>query len=151
MTGVCASVSAGMPVSVRSLLRAIGRALNGVPNKISISGHTDSTPFISGHRGFSNWELSADRANASRRELVQGGLDPAKVMRVVGLADIAPLVPEDPAAPINRRISLLVLNKQAEEDMRRESFGAPEAPPEDSEAAREMELRARGQATDTTM
>ena len=72
-------------------------------------------------------------------------------MRVVGLADIAPLVPEDPAAPINRRISLLVLNKQAEEDMRRESFGAPEAPPEDSEAAREMELRARGQATDTTM
>ena len=140
------SGSAEVQPHMRSLLRAIGRALNGVPNKISISGHTDSTPFVSGHRGFSNWELSADRANASRRELVQGGLDPSKVMRVVGLADIAPLVPEDPAAPINRRISLLVLNKQAEEDMRRESFGALEAPPEDSGAAREMEMRARGQA-----
>lgn len=146
------SGSAEVQPHMRSLLRAIGRALNGVPNKISVSGHTDSTPFVGGLRGFSNWELSADRANASRRELVQGGLDPSKVLRVVGLADIAPLVPEDPAAPVNRRISLLVLNKQAEEDMRRESFGALEAPPEDSEAAREMEMRARGYtATDAAM
>lgn len=140
------SASADVLPHMRTLLQAIGRALNDVPNKLSISGHTDSTVFAGGQRGFSNWELSSNRANASRRELVAGGLEPSKVLRVVGLADTVPFDPQDPAAPSNRRISLLVLNKQAEEAMRNEAMGGVMAPPSpDSDAQMQaLEMRARG-------
>jgi chemotaxis protein MotB len=100
---------------MREILREIGHVLNEVDNKIALSGHTDSAPYAGGERGYSNWELSADRANASRRELVAGGMDTAKIMRVVGLADFNPLVKDDPRSPLNRRISIIVLNKLAEE------------------------------------
>jgi len=70
----------------RTILHEIGKTLNDVPNKISLSGHTDATPFPSGDSGYSNWELSADRANASRRELIAGNMDAKKVLRVVGLS-----------------------------------------------------------------
>ncbi len=70
----------------RTILHEIGKTLNDVPNKISLSGHTDATPFPSGDSGYSNWELSADRANASRRELIVGNMDAKKVLRVVGLS-----------------------------------------------------------------
>ena len=95
-----------------------------VENRISLAGHTDAMPYGSGDRGYSNWELSADRANASRRELVVGGLPDSKMLRVEGLASSRPMTPEDPAAPTNRRISILILTKEAERRVL--SGGAPE-------------------------
>ena len=112
------SSSASLKPYTQELLRAIGATLNGVDNTVSLSGHTDSTRYAGGERGFSNWELSANRANASRRELVAGGLAEGKMVRVVGLADTFPLDPANPAAPINRRISIIVLNKEAEAALR---------------------------------
>jgi chemotaxis protein MotB len=104
----------------REILLEIGHALNDVPNKVSLSGHTDATPYASGERGYSNWELSADRANASRRVLIAGGMDEAKVLRVVGLSSAAPLDKNDPFNPINRRISIIVMNKKTEESALKE-------------------------------
>lgn len=98
----------------RDILHEIGLALNDVPNKISLSGHTDAAPYGSGGFGYSNWELSADRANASRRELIYGGMDETKVLRVVGLAASVLFDKNDPLNPINRRISIIVMNKKAE-------------------------------------
>ncbi|HQL09967.1 MAG TPA: flagellar motor protein MotB, partial [Lentisphaeria bacterium] len=98
----------------KELLREIGKALNAVPNRISLSGHTDASRFAGGERGFSNWELSANRANASRRELILGGMDENKVLRVVGLASTLPFDRNDPLNPANRRITIVVLNKQTE-------------------------------------
>jgi len=100
---------------MRDLLRQIGAVLNEVERKIALTGHTDAAAFVGGERGYSNWELSADRANASRRELLAGGMRPDKVVRVVGLADSSLLNKEDPLDPLNRRISIIVLNKIAEE------------------------------------
>jgi len=105
------------------LLRAIGQALNDVDNRISLSGHTDSTKYAGGERGFSNWELSSNRANAARRELVAGGLAKDRVVRVVGLSDTVHLDSADPFNPINRRISIIVLNKESEEAIRSELLG----------------------------
>ncbi len=102
---------------MRDLLRPIGLALVDVENRIVLSGHTDATPYGSGDRGYSNWELSADRANASRRELVAGGLPDDKLVRVEGLASSRLLNSREPTAPANRRISLLVMTKEAEERM----------------------------------
>ena len=97
------------------ILRGIGAALGDVENRIALAGHTDATPYGSGERGYSNWELSADRANASRRELVVGGLPDNKLLRVEGLASSQLLRPEAPADPINRRISIVVLTEEAQE------------------------------------
>lgn len=105
----------------RDILREIGKTLNQVPNRISLSGHTDATAYPGGERGYSNWELSADRANASRRELVAGGLEGGKVLRVIGLSSAVPFAKDDPVAPVNRRISIIVMNKQAEEAITNES------------------------------
>ena len=99
------------------ILRAVGNTLNQVPNKIGLSGHTDATPYQGGNAGYTNWELSADRANASRRELIAGGMDPAKVLRVVGLSSSALLVPGDPFAANNRRISIIVMNMETEDSV----------------------------------
>ena len=98
----------------REILHEIGLALNGVPNRISLSGHTDATPYGLGEKGYSNWELSADRANASRRELIYGGMDETKVLRVVGLSSSVLFDKEDPFNPVNRRISIIVMNKKTE-------------------------------------
>lgn len=100
---------------MRDILQAIGQTLNDVPNRIIVQGHTDAVPYAGGEKGYSNWELSADRANASRRELVAGGMDEAKVMRVIGLASTQNLNKADPLDPENRRISIIVLNKKSEE------------------------------------
>lgn len=102
----------------RDILHAIGGLLNGVDNAISLAGHTDAEPYALGERGYSNWELSADRANAARRELVAGGMDRSKVLRVVGLSSSLPLDSDDPLNPINRRISLVVLNEATERVIR---------------------------------
>jgi chemotaxis protein MotB len=102
---------------MRDILREIGAALGDVENRIALAGHTDATPYGSGERGYSNWELSADRANASRRELVAGGLPADKLRRVEGLASSRLLRPEMPIDAINRRISIVVMTQEAEERM----------------------------------
>ncbi len=97
------------------LLREIGKVVNHVPNHISLSGHTDATPYSKFSGMYTNWELSADRSNASRRALVQGGMDEVKVARVVGLSSAVLFDKENPANPVNRRISIIVLNKETED------------------------------------
>jgi chemotaxis protein MotB len=103
--------------------------LNDVDNAISLAGHTDAVQYVGGERGYSNWELSADRANASRRELVAGGMRENKILRVVGLGSSLPLDAADPRNPMNRRISLVVLNDKTERQIR----GLPEEPMEEVE------------------
>ncbi|MBI1889262.1 MAG: flagellar motor protein MotB [Burkholderiales bacterium] len=115
------SAKADLQPYTRLILQEIGIALNEVPNKITLSGHTDAAQYAGGERGYSNWELSADRANASRRELIAGGMDEKKVLRVVGLGSVVPYDKENPLAPSNRRISIIVMNKKAEENAWNES------------------------------
>ncbi len=115
--------SARVEPHMRDILREIGPALNDWPNKITVSGHTDSTPYSSGDKSYSNWELSADRANASRRELVAGGMAEAKVLRLMGLSDSMPLDRADPRKASNRRISIIVLNQRTQERIERENIG----------------------------
>ncbi len=93
------------------ILFGLAKTLGSVNNKLSITGHTDSTPF-SGRPGYTNWELSADRANTARRALVAGGVRQQQIARVVGLSDSVLFDNEDPNAPVNRRISIIVLNKK---------------------------------------
>lgn len=109
------SGSAMVKPYMRDILRAIGTALNGVENKISLDGHTDRSPYSNAERGYSNWELSSDRANASRRELVVAGMPDDKLARVVGLASSILLEPANPFSPANRRISIIVMTREAEE------------------------------------
>ena len=113
---------------LRNILREIAAALGGVENRISIAGHTDAAPFGRGALGYSNWELSADRANATRRELMAGGLPEQKIARVVGMGPSQPLLTEAPLDPRNRRISILVLTQEAEERMTRSIAGTEAAP-----------------------
>jgi len=105
------------------ILREIGKVLNDVQNRISLSGHTDATPYSNQGRGYSNWELSADRANASRRELVAGGMDENKMLRVVGLASSVAFNQAEPFDPVNRRISIIVMNKRTEDAVTKEASG----------------------------
>jgi len=109
------SGSALVQPHMRQLLREIGGVLGEVPNRITLEGHTDATPFGGEQRGYSNWELSSDRANASRRELMAGGLPTDRVLRVQGLADSVLFDRQDPRAPSNRRISIIVMNRDAED------------------------------------
>lgn len=111
------SAKAELQPYAKQILHEIGQMLNDVPNRVSLSGHTDATPYASGEKYYSNWELSADRANASRRELIAGGMDESKLLRVVGLSSAALYDKENPFNPINRRISIIVMNKQAEENV----------------------------------
>ena len=104
----------------KEILFEIGQTLNDMPNKISLSGHTDAAAYSSGEKGYSNWELSADRANASRRALIAGGMDEGKVLRVVGLSSAVPFDKDNPMSPVNRRISIIVMNKRAEEAITKE-------------------------------
>jgi chemotaxis protein MotB len=109
------SGSAIVQSHMRELLRTIGGVLAEVPNRITLEGHTDAAAFAGAQRGYSNWELSADRANASRRELMTGGLPPSHMLRVQGLADSRPFDEQDPRAPGNRRISIIVMNRESED------------------------------------
>jgi chemotaxis protein MotB len=108
------SGSASLLPHTRTILQELGKELNGVANRLSISGHTDAKPFSGAQHGYSNWELSADRANAARRELLAGGLMQDKILRVVGLAAANPLIRSNVFSPENRRIAIVVLNKEAE-------------------------------------
>ena len=96
------------------ILKELAPAINGLPNKISINGHTDALPFPNNKSGYSNWELSSDRANVARRQLLAGGIAEEKFVRVVGLAASIPYNEKNPSDPMNRRISIVVMNKKTE-------------------------------------
>lgn len=96
---------------MRELLGSIGRLVDEADGRVVLSGHTDASPYGGGERGYSNWELSADRANASRRELLAGGLREDRVVRVLGLGSSVPYDAADPLSPLNRRITVLVLGE----------------------------------------
>ena len=117
---------------MREVLSSLAPILNEVPNSLSISGHTDSLRYAGGDTGYSNWELSADRANASRRALVEAGLDPDKLLRVTGMGDRVPVPGSNPGDPVNRRITLEVLTDQAARRLRAasrpEGLGTTEQP-----------------------
>ena len=119
------SGSAAVKPYMREILREIGAALNGVENRVSLTGHTDAAPYGNGERGYGNWELSVDRANATRRELVASGMPDDKLARVMGLASSNLLDEQNPLNPINRRISIIVMTREAEARL----MGKPELLP----------------------
>ena len=96
------------------MLQTRGKTIATVPNRVSIAGHTDARTYRSGRTDYSNWELSADRANAARRAMAQSLPVDVKFGRIVGLADSVPYDREDPFNPANRRISIVVLNAATE-------------------------------------
>lgn len=113
----------------RDLLRLVGAVIARLPNSISITGHTDASPFMIGSRR-DNWGLSSERANESRYELVSGGVQENRIARVVGMADREPLIPSDPVDPRNRRISIVLLRTQL--TPAKAASPEPSAPPSSS-------------------
>ncbi|HEY9280463.1 MAG TPA: flagellar motor protein MotB [Eoetvoesiella sp.] len=112
-----ATGSAQVQSYMSNILRELGPVFNKLPNMITVSGHTDAIQYAAGEREYSNWELSADRANAARKELVAGGMNELKIKRVLGLSSSVSLVKDNPNAAVNRRISLVVLNQRAQRRM----------------------------------
>ena len=109
------------------ILWAMGRIFGNVPNKVSVFGHTDGARFTS-EDAYSNWELSADRANAARRALVDGGLHPDQIAQIIGMADSVPLDTADAMSPMNRRIVIMVLNAVAQSRVDAQSASGLAAP-----------------------
>ncbi|OFC42646.1 flagellar motor protein MotB [Acidithiobacillus caldus] len=99
----------------RTIFSAIAPTLDELPNRISIAGHTDALRYLNEGRGYSNFNLSAGRANSVRQILVQSGLAENKVLRVVGMGSAVLFVPKDPDSPLNRRVSIVVLSRAAEQ------------------------------------
>jgi chemotaxis protein MotB len=120
------------------LLKVLAGELVKLPNKIVIEGHTDSTPY--GRPDYSNWELSADRANAARRILSESGLDPSRISQVRGFADQRLLLKDDPTNPSNRRISIIVRNQGQDDppDIPQAQAAAPAKPAAPERAAAVM-------------
>ena len=110
---------------IRLILRAMAPVINKLPNKITINGHTDARPFPGRRKGYTNWELSSDRANAARYELNDGGLAEEKILRVTGLSASIPYNPANPDDPMNRRISIIVMNKKTEQHILQEAGNKP--------------------------
>ena len=94
----------------RTLIEEVAKILIKLPNRVSISGHTDANP-VSAAAGYGNWELTADRANATRRIVEKAGLSSDRIYQVVGKADSDPLFPEDPYMAANRRLSIVLLRE----------------------------------------
>ena len=132
----------------QDILFELAKTLSTVDNKLSITGHTDSTPF-NGRPGYTNWELSADRANTARRALVAGGVGSEQIGRVVGLSDSVLFNKDDPQAPVNRRISIIVMNKKASDGIQ-SSAGQSDEPlidltaPSEEDQQRAMESLEEG-------
>src|SRR5690606_12608491 len=103
------SASAEPLPRTRQLLQAVSKAIETLPNRISISGHTDSSP--PSRSGYTNWDLSSDRANAARRVLEGQGIDADRIYQVTGKASAEPLYPDDPNLPANRRISIVLMRE----------------------------------------
>jgi len=121
-----------------AILGELAKYLNTVPNHLSLTGHTDATPYAGGS-GRTNWDLSADRANAARRALEAAGLSGEKTARVVGLSSAVLFDRQDPRDPVNRRISIIVMTRQAEQDAVKTEVpadtSAANAPPAQAPAA----------------
>ncbi|RLK50457.1 chemotaxis protein MotB [Alkalispirillum mobile] len=117
--------SAELRSYAREIISGLTEVLEEVPNALRISGHTDARPFI-GRRDYSNWELSSDRANAARRALTADGIQPYRVSQVVGLAETQPFDEDDPLDAINRRISIILLTREADQALRQPEAVAPE-------------------------
>lgn len=130
-----ASGSGQMQPYALEVLWAMANVLEGIPNKISIYGHTDSVPFGSDFAQYTNWELSADRANAARRALVEGGLSYEQFAQIIGMGSSLPLLPDNPEDATNRRIVIMVLNEVAERRIMEGTMDSEldgGAPPEDA-------------------
>jgi chemotaxis protein MotB len=112
---------------IQLILKELAPVINKLPNKITVNGHTDARPYPPNRKGYSNWELSSDRANAARYELTHGGLAEEKILRVTGLSDSIPYNPADPLDPMNRRISIIVMNKKTERHVLKEEGSKPAA------------------------
>ena len=106
------SGSAKMFEHTRKLITLVVDAVRTLPQRIAVKGHTDAAPFVNDN-GYSNWELSTDRANSSRRALIEAGLPAARIASVVGLADTEHLDEDNPLSPRNRRISIVLLRENA--------------------------------------
>lgn len=110
--------SAETEPQIKLILKALAPVINELPNRVSLNGHTDARPFPPNQKKYTNWELSSDRANAARYELTQGGLAEQKVLRVIGLSSSVPYsAATEPLDPINRRISIIVMNKKTEQEI----------------------------------
>ncbi|MDP3589090.1 MAG: flagellar motor protein MotB [Methylobacter sp.] len=110
--------SAETEPQIKLILKALAPVINELPNRVSLNGHTDARPFPPNQKKYTNWELSSDRANAARYELTQGGLAEQKVLRVIGLSSSVPYsTTTEPLDPINRRISIIVMNKKTEQEI----------------------------------
>ena len=109
------SSKAELSPTAKTILLELAKTLNDLPNRISLSGHTDAKPFANGSQDYTNWELSSERANEARRVLIDGGMLEDRLLRVIGLSSSVLLDAQDPLNPINRRISIILLNKRAEE------------------------------------
>ncbi|MGP4844677.1 flagellar motor protein MotB [Marinobacter sp. 1Y8] len=114
------SGSARLKYYSQDILFELAKPLGAVTNKLSITGHTDSSPFV-GRPGYTNWELSSDRANTARRALVAGGVRAEQIGRVVGLSDSVLFDKDNPRAPVNRRIAIIVLNKKTADGIQADS------------------------------
>lgn len=121
-------VGSELPESyMNGILQALVPLLQELPNALSLTGHTDSLPYAGGEGGYSNWELSAGRANAARRVLVRAGLSDERFLRVIGTASRMPLENTPPESAVNRRISILVLSRSKEQEIRLEDTQAQRA------------------------
>jgi chemotaxis protein MotB len=110
------------------------------PSPIRIEGHTDGTKYGNGDTGYTNWELSTERANVARRELIAGGLDSSPIVQVIGFANTIPLNSEDLSDPINRRISITLLNKKPKQEEKPVIKPVEKVPEELTKAARKFHL-----------
>ncbi|MCW8999308.1 MAG: OmpA family protein [Kangiellaceae bacterium] len=106
----------------KTILRRLARVLKQVPNKLSITGHTDATPYVE-REDYGNWELSADRANSARRELMRGGIVEEKIARVEGFSSSILFDKDSPYNPVNRRIAIIVLKRSAAENIEKQVLG----------------------------
>lgn len=137
------SGSADLGEDAKAVLAEIAGGICTLPNKINIGGHTDSRVFPS-NNGYTNWELSADRANAARRTLEANCVKPEQIRRIVGFADTELLVPNDPYSPSNRRISITVLRlapaePEAEDGKKKETSGKETGSDESKLAKKKLE------------
>ncbi len=110
------------------VLYTLATILDKVVNKLSVNGHTDSTPYGPG-ADYTNWELSADRANSARRALLGGGYPEGKILTVQGMGSSVPRVRDEPDDSSNRRIVILVLKKEIEDALKGETL--PSRSPEE--------------------
>ena len=137
--------SASLQTHFEDILLAMSDSIRAVPNKISISGHTDAKPYASLKGDFGNWELSASRANAARRVLIAGGYPDEQVARVVGYASSSLYDVDDPLNPVNRRIEITVLTRKAakaiEQEQGREQVPEPAQAPEAAPQAEPVQPR----------